>query len=54
MAGNRIEILKELTVTEFGTVIEEIEVICTMTGYRELFIIHHLGDGYFQSVSQPA
>lgn len=49
-----IELLHELIVDEDGTLIEEIIVVCTMTGYREKFIIHHLGDGYFQSVSVAA
>ena len=46
-----IEILRELVVTEDGTTIEEYDLICTMTGFRTRYIIHHLGDGYFQSTS---
>ena len=33
-----------------GTVTEEIELICTMTGFRCRFLIHHLGEGFFRSV----
>jgi hypothetical protein len=33
-----------------GTVTEEIELICTMTGFRSRFLVHHLGEGIFRSV----
>ena len=36
--------------TECGTVTEEIELICTMTGFRRRFLIHHIGEGFFRSV----
>jgi hypothetical protein len=45
-----MERLLEVEVTENGTLFEEIEYICTMTGFRRRFLIHHLGEGFFQSV----
>lgn len=44
-----IENLVNIEVTPEGTVLEEIEIICTMTGFRRIILIHHLGDGYYQS-----
>ena len=35
---------------EYATLTEEIELICTMPGYRRRFLIHHLGEGFFRSV----
>jgi hypothetical protein len=45
-----MERLLDVEVTESGTVFEEIELICTMTGFRRRFLIHHIGEGFFQSV----
>ena len=45
-----MERLVEIEVTEQGTIFEEIELICTMTGFRRRFLIHHIGEGFFQSV----
>jgi hypothetical protein len=36
--------------TEYGTVTEEIELICTMTGFRRRFLVHHIGEGFFRSI----
>ena len=44
-----MERLLEVEVTEQGTIFEEIEVVCTMTGFRRRFLFHHLGEGFFQS-----
>jgi hypothetical protein len=40
----------DIEITEHGAVTEEIELICTMTGFRSRFLIHHLGEGFFRSV----
>ncbi len=45
-----MERLLDIEVGEYGTVTEEIELICTMTGFRRRVLIHHLGDGSFRSV----
>ena len=36
--------------TEYGTVTEEIELICTMTGFRRRFLVHHIGERFFRSM----
>jgi len=36
-------------VTEYDTVTEEIELICTMTGFRHRFLVGHMGEGFFRS-----
>jgi hypothetical protein len=45
-----LERLVDIEVTEYGTVIEEIELVCTMTGFRRRFLVHYLGEGFFRSV----
>ena len=45
-----MERLLGIEITEQGTILEEIEVFCTMTGFGRRFLIHHLGEGLFQSV----
>jgi hypothetical protein len=45
-----MERLLDIEITQYGTITEEIERICTMTGFRSRFLIHHLGEGFFRSV----
>ena len=45
-----LERLLDIEVGEQGGVTEEIELICTMTGFRLRFLIHHVGEGFFRSV----
>jgi hypothetical protein len=46
-----LERLLDIEVSEeYGTVTEEIELICTMTGFRRGFLVHHIGEGFFRSV----
>ncbi len=42
--------LLDIEVIEDGTVIEELELICTMTGFRRRLLVHHIGEGFFRSV----
>ena len=50
-----LERLVDIEVSENGTVTEEVELICTMTGFRRRFLVHHLGEGFFRSVElQPS
>lgn len=45
-----LERLLDVEVGEQGTVTEEIElVVCTMTGFRLRFLVHHIGEGFFRS-----
>jgi hypothetical protein len=48
------ERLVDIEVTQDGTVTEEIELICTMTGFRRRFLVHHIGEGFFRSVELQA
>jgi hypothetical protein len=45
-----LERLLDIEVGEYEGVTEEIELICTMTGFRLRFLVHHLGEGFFRSV----
>ena len=45
-----LERLLDVEASKYGTLTEEIELICTMTGFRRRFLIHHLGEGFFRSV----
>jgi hypothetical protein len=45
-----LEKLLDIEVGEHGTVTEEIELICTMTGFRRRLLVHHIGEGFFRSV----
>jgi hypothetical protein len=45
-----LERLLDIEVSEYGTVTEEIELICTMTGSRRRFLIHYIEEGFFRSV----
>jgi hypothetical protein len=38
-----LERLRDIELTEYGTVTEEIELICTMTGFRLRFLVPYLG-----------
>jgi len=49
-AKRMLERLLDFEVSEYGTVTEEIELICTMTGFRRRFLVHHIGEGFFRSV----
>ena len=45
-----LERLLDIEVTEYGTVTEEIELVCTMTGFRCRSLIHHIVEGFFHSL----
>ena len=45
-----LEKLLDIEVGEHGTVTEEIELICTMTGFRRRFLFHHIGEGFLPSI----
>jgi hypothetical protein len=45
-----LERLLDIEVSEDGTFTEEIELVCTMTGFRRRFLVHHIGEGFFHSV----
>ncbi len=45
-----MERLLNIEVSEYGTITEEIELICTMTGLRRRLLVHYIGEGFFRSV----
>lgn len=45
-----MERVLDIEVTIYGTIIEEIELICCMTGTRQRFLVEHLGAGFYRSV----
>ena len=49
-----MERLLDLEITEYGTVTEEIELICTMTGFRRRFLVHYLGERFYRCVELEA
>lgn len=49
-----MERLIDVEVTRYGTIMEEIEIICCMTGYRRRFLVHHIGKGFFRSAELGA
>jgi hypothetical protein len=49
-----MERLLEIEVGPDGTLTEEIELICTMTGFRRRFLVHHMGEGFFRSLELEA
>jgi hypothetical protein len=49
-----MERLLDIEVTRYGTIIEELELICCMTGFRQRFLIHYIGEGFYRSVELQA
>ena len=45
-----LEKLIDIEVGEKGTVTEEVELICTMTGFRRRLLVHYIGERFFRSV----
>jgi hypothetical protein len=46
-----LERLLDIEVSEeYGTLTEEIELICPMTGFRRRSFVHHIGEGFFRSI----
>ena len=45
-----LERLLDIEVTEYGTVTEEVELICTMTGFRRRYLVHYIGERFFRSL----
>ena len=44
-----LERLLDIEVSEYGTVTEEIELVCTMTGFRIRLLVCHAGEGSVRS-----
>jgi hypothetical protein len=37
-------------ITEDGTIIEELEIFCCMTGFRRRVLVEYLGGGFYRSM----
>jgi hypothetical protein len=40
--------------TRYGTILEELEIICTMTGFRRRVLVEYMADGSCRSVDLGA
>ena len=49
-----MEILVDVEVTRHGTIIEELEIVCTMTGFRRRVLVEHTVEGLRRSVEVMA
>jgi hypothetical protein len=49
-----LERLLDIEITEYGTITEEIELVCCMTGFRRRFLVHYMGEGLYRSVELEA
>ena len=49
-----VEILMDVEVTPCGTIIEEVQVICTMTGFRRRVLVEHTIEGLRRSLEVMA
>ena len=49
MTERTVERLLDVEVTRYGTIIEEIEIICCMTGFGRRFLVEHIGEGFYRS-----
>ncbi len=44
----------DIEVTRYGTILEEIELICTMTGFRRRVLVEHTVEGMRRSIEVMA
>ena len=49
-----VEILLDVEVTPYGTIIEEVQIICTMTGFRRRALVEHTIEGLCRSLEVMA
>ena len=54
MNKRTMERLVDVEVTRYGTIIEELEVICTMTGFRRRVLVEHTVEGLSRSLEVVA
>ncbi len=48
------EILRDVEVSPYGTIIEEVELVCTMTGFRRRGGVEHTIEGLRRSLEVMA
>lgn len=49
-----VEILMDVEVTPYGTIIEEVQIFCTMTGFRRRVLVEHTIEGLCRSLEVMA
>ena len=49
-----VEILMDVEVTPYETIIEEVQIICTMTGFRRRVLVEHTIEGLCRSLEVMA
>jgi hypothetical protein len=45
-----MERLIDIKVTRHGTILEELEIVCPMTGFRMRLLVEHSADGSYRTV----
>ena len=50
----KMEILMDAEVTPYGTILEEVMLICTMTGFRRRVVVEHTVEGLSRSLEVMA
>jgi hypothetical protein len=54
MKTTTMQILMDVEVTPYGTIIEEVELVCTMTGFRRRVLVEHTVEGLRRSLEVMA
>jgi len=54
MTTTMMEMLVDVEVTRHGTIIEELEIVCTMTGFRRRVLVEHTVEGMRRSLAVMA
>ena len=49
-----MERLVDIEITEYGTIVEEVMLICTMTGFRRRVVVEHTVEGLSRSLEVMA
>jgi hypothetical protein len=50
----KMEILIDAEMTPYGTILEEVMLICTMTGFRRRVVVEHTVEGLSRSLEVMA
>ncbi len=49
-----MERLVDIEITEYGTIVEEVMLICTMTGFQRRVVVEHTVEGLSRSLEVMA
>jgi hypothetical protein len=50
MPRDALENLVSIEITEHGTILEELELVCCMTGFRLRLLVEHPGEGFHRRI----